>query len=71
MDVNFKTGDEDTLINLRSNRLRNSKTYGLKPKMDKKYTTTKSSINTGLASSLAKKQPSSSLAYQIPVSRKS
>jgi hypothetical protein len=51
MDLNFKSGEEDSLINLRSNRLRNSKTYGVKPKLDKKYTSTKSTINTALSGS--------------------
>ena len=70
VDVNFKQDEEDPLVNMRSNRVRNSKTVGIKSKMDKKYTTTKSSITSALMGSMAKKA-TSNLAYQIPIARKS
>jgi hypothetical protein len=70
VDINFKSEEEDLLLNPRSNRVRNSKTVGVKAKIDKKYTTTKSSITSALMGSMAKKT-SSNLAYQIPIARKS
>ena len=62
-DINFKSEEEDPLLNPRSNRIRNSKTVGVKAKIDKKYTTTKSSITSALMGSMAKKVGSSNLAY--------
>ena len=62
VDINFKTEEEDHLLNLRSNRMRNSKTVGVKAKIDKKYTTTKSSITSALMGPIAKKA-TSNLAY--------
>ena len=50
------------MLNLRSNRMRNSKTVGVKAKIDKKYTTTKSSITSALMGPIAKKG-TSNLAY--------
>ena len=70
VDVNFKSEEEDQLLNPRSNRLRNSKTVGVKAKMDKKYTSTKNSITGALMGSMTKKT-TTNLAYQIPIARKS
>ena len=63
VDINFKSEEEDPLLNPRSNRIRNSKTVGVKAKIDKKYTTTKSSITSALMGSVPKKVGSSNLAY--------